>query len=86
MRMYYKVNICQKLREAGYTSYSLQKAGILSTTMWTRLAHCKSISWRTLDKICALLEMQPGELIGYEHENKERIEGYCGNLLQERCL
>lgn len=64
------MNICQKLREAGYTSYGLQKDGILSTTMWTRLVHRKSISWRTLDKICALLEMQPGEIIGYKHENK----------------
>lgn len=68
MGIYYKVDVCQELREAGYTSYALQKDGVLSTTMWTRLTHHKSISWRTLDKICALLQAQPGELIGYSYK------------------
>ena len=68
MGIYYKVNICQKLREAGYTSYNLQGKGILNSAGWTRLQKQQLISWDTLDKVCTILQVQPGELFGYRED------------------
>lgn len=68
MGIYYKQDICELLRKAGYTSYVLHTKGILTSAGWTRLQQKKIMTMDTLDKICTILQMQPGELIGYKEE------------------
>ncbi len=68
MGICYKVDVCQLLRDAGYTSYNLNGKGILNNATWMKLKEHKLISWDTLDKICTLLQMQPGDIIDYEED------------------
>lgn len=68
MGIYYKKDVCDLLREAGYTSYNLQEKGILNFAGWTRLQKQQPISWNTLDKVCTILQVQPGELFGYRED------------------
>lgn len=70
MGIYYKQDICDLLHKAGYTSYNLQEKGILNSAGWTRLQQKKIITMDTLDKICTILQMQPGELIGYKEDEE----------------
>lgn len=68
MGIYYKKDICEELNKAGYSSYSLQNKGIITSATWTKLEKHKMISWDTLDKICTILQEQPENLIGYKYE------------------
>ena len=70
MGIYYKQDICDLLRKAGYTSYILHKKGILTSAVWTMLQQKKIMTMDTLDKICTILQIQPGELIGYKEEEE----------------
>ncbi len=71
MDIYYKKDICEELHKAGYSSYSLQEKGILNSASWTRLKKQQLVSWDALDTICTLLQVQPGDLVGYKYQNKK---------------
>ena len=68
MGIYYKQDIDKLLYDAGYTSYNLNEKGILNNATWMKLKKHKLVSWETLDKICTLLQMQPGDIIDYEED------------------
>ena len=61
----YKVNVCDDLRKAGYTSYKLIKERKLSDTAWSKLSREELVSLETIGKICHLLHKQPGDLIEF---------------------
>lgn len=61
----YKINICDALREAGYTSSQLQKEGKLNAKVWTKLNREEPVSLESLGKVCHLLHKQPGDLIEF---------------------
>ena len=71
MGIYYKQDICDLLHKASYTSYNLQEKGILNFAGWTRLQKQQPISWNTLDKVCTILQVQPGELFGYREDEEK---------------
>ena len=59
----YKINIIEKLSEAGYNTTRLRKEKIISEATLTRIRKQDSISTNTIDTICLLLDCQPGDLI-----------------------
>lgn len=61
----YKGNVCEKLRDAGYTSYQLKKAKKLSVVTWTKLNREEPVSLETIGVVCELLHKQPGDLIEF---------------------
>jgi DNA-binding Xre family transcriptional regulator len=56
-------DIMGKLLEAGYSSYTIQKNGILPSSTLTRLRNNLPISTDTLNTICELCKCQPGQLL-----------------------
>lgn len=58
-------NIIDKLKAAGHTTYALQKSGEISQSALTNIRQGKSISITTLNTICRLTKLQPGDLIEY---------------------
>lgn len=70
MGIYYKVDVVKALQDAGYTSYIIQEKHIMGTSAWERLRDKKLVSWDTLDKICTILQMQPGDIIDYEEDEE----------------
>ena len=76
----YKFEVWQALEAAGMTAYKAQKTGVLSQDTWRKIKNGNAnISMESLNRICAILHMQPEHLIYYdrdESEEKEIIEKF----------
>ena len=58
--------ILQKLAAKGWTSYRLRMEKALPESVLTRIRKGQSITTETIDKICELLECQPGDILKWE--------------------
>ena len=63
MSLLYKINVLAALKAAGYNTTRLSKEKILSPNVVQYLRSGKMISMESLDKICEMLHMQPGDII-----------------------
>lgn len=61
----YKNDVLSLLKAAGYTTYKLRQESALSQGCIQSLRIGAPISWANIDKLCALLRCQPGDLIEY---------------------
>ena len=64
-------DILQRLSDAGYTAYRIQKEKILPNSTMDRIRNGKPINTTSVDTICRLCECQPGDLIGYKKDGEE---------------
>lgn len=64
----YSKDILGLLSNAGYSSYRIRKENIFPQSTLSKLRQGKMINLTTLDKICTILECQPGELISWIQE------------------
>ena len=55
----------KKLKEKGINSYTMKKSNAITQGTFHCIMAGKSITMKTLDKLCGLLDCQPGELIEY---------------------
>ena len=69
MPMQFKIDVLEALKAKGYTTYVLRKENILSQSTLQKLREGKGLSWENIERICGLLECQPGDLIEYVQEN-----------------
>ena len=69
MPMQFKIDVLEALKEKGYTTYVLRKENILSQSTLQKLREGKGLSWENIERICGLMECQPGDLIEYVQEN-----------------
>ena len=61
-----KIDVLSKLKEKGYSTYRLRDLNLLSESTINRLRNSDtSISIKVLERICCLLDMQPGDIIEY---------------------
>lgn len=58
-----KIDICGALAAAGFTSYKMKQTGDISQSEYSRMRSGGVPGSRTLDAVCRLLHMQPGDLI-----------------------
>ena len=71
--IYFRINVLEELNKRGYSVVRLQKERLLGSSTITKLNHSKdlpvsgerSLSISNIDKICALLECQPGDFLEY---------------------
>lgn len=65
--IYFKCNILFALKNKGYTSYKLLNKKILPAGTITKIRNneAEKLSLATIDKICALLGCQPGDILEY---------------------
>ncbi len=68
-----RVDVLALLREAGYSSYKLGRKGdrIFCEDAIQRFRHQGYVTMGELDKLCSLLNCQPGDLIAYESDNTQ---------------
>ena len=60
----YKVNILEKLKETGYSSYRLRQEKVLSEgTLQKMRSGNIAITMESLGVVCDILRCQPGELV-----------------------
>jgi putative transcriptional regulator len=65
----YKINILEELKNKGYSSYRLRKDKIFGEATIQKIRNKDQINFDNLNKICELLECQPGDLIIYVKDN-----------------
>ena len=68
MPIRYKINVLQKLKEAGYNSTRIRTEKLLGESYLTQLRRGQMVSWAALETICKLLNCQPGDIVEYNEE------------------
>lgn len=60
----YKINVLEELKKKGFSTYKIQTERIFSQNTVHMFRHGDTgINTKTLDKLCELLECQPGEIL-----------------------
>lgn len=67
----YKIDVLETLKESGYNTTRLRKEKLLGENAIQSLRRGEMVGIIALEKICALLDMQPGHIIKYV-ENVEK--------------
>lgn len=65
----YKINVLDTLKESGYNSTRILKEGLISQSAMQKLRKNEMVGIKTIEKLCELLDMQPGNIIKYIEEN-----------------
>lgn len=61
----YKIDVIELLKEAGYNSTRILKENIISQSAMQKLRKGEMVGIKTLEQLCVLLDMQPGNIIKY---------------------
>lgn len=72
----YKIDIFQELKNKGYNQTRIQKERLLPAQTAQNIKAGKSITLETLNKICIMLKMQPGDIIEVIPTDEEKIKYY----------
>ena len=68
----FKFDVLEKLKESGFSSYSLiKKCGFSTTTVQKLRSGDATVSASTIDRICGLLHCQPGTLLKWIPDKKD---------------
>nr|DAF68925.1 MAG TPA: Cro/C1-type HTH DNA-binding domain protein [Caudoviricetes sp.]DAI61060.1 MAG TPA: Cro/C1-type HTH DNA-binding domain protein [Caudoviricetes sp.] len=59
----YKINVLETLKESGYNTTRLRKEQIVGESAIQSLRKGEMVGIKTLEKICDILDMQPGNII-----------------------
>ena len=65
MPIVYKFDVIQALKDKGYNTNRLRKEKLLAEGVIQSLREGNAISFVNLDKLCKLLDCQPGDIIEY---------------------
>lgn len=79
----YKLDIMQALKDAGYSSYRIRKEKLLGQREQTNIRAGVLVSHAVLDKICAMLDCQPGDLLEYVPDPSDLPPGVLGDSSTE---
>ena len=69
--LYYKIDVMKRLKDKGYSTYRILKEHLIPQGTVTKINNGEVIGLITLDKICSLLQMQPGSIIGWKPDEPE---------------
>ena len=59
----YKIDVLAELKEAGYNTTRLRKEKLLGENSIQYIREGKPISAKALDKLCMMLDCQPGNIL-----------------------
>ncbi|MCD2493648.1 helix-turn-helix transcriptional regulator [Lacrimispora sp. NSJ-141] len=68
----YKINVLESLDEAGYNTTRILKENLIGQSSMQKIRKGEVVGIKTLDKICELLDMQPGNIIKYIENDKPK--------------
>lgn len=61
----YSIDIIEALKNAGYTQYKIRQDKLIGQQQLTKIRNGEIASKETLNTICKLLNMQPGDFLRY---------------------
>ena len=76
MGMRYKIDVLTELKIKGYHTGKLRRDRILSESSIQYLREGKMINMVSLERICAMLDLQPGDIIEYVPDQSESVESH----------
>ena len=69
----YRIDVLSALKEKGYNTSRLRKEKLLAESTLQTIREKEIVSYRNLDRLCALLECQPGDILEYVPEEAEEV-------------
>lgn len=66
----YKIDVLEALKSHGYSTYKIRNDKILNESTVQKLRSNKYINMENLDKLCILLDCQPGDLLEFIPDDK----------------
>lgn len=72
MGMVYKFKVLPALKERGFTTTRLRAEHLIAEATIQNLRAEKPISWANIEKICEMLNCQPGDLLEYRPQNTDK--------------
>lgn len=70
----YKIDILEELKKHGFNSGRIQKERLLPAQTLQNIKAGKSITLETLNKICIMTRLQPGDIIEVIPTDEEKIK------------
>lgn len=67
----YSIDILAALKEKGYSSYRIRKEKLFGEAQLQKLRSNELVSKETLNTLCKLLNVQPGEILKYIPDDSE---------------
>lgn len=61
----YKIDIIQALKNKGYSTYKIRKEKIFNESQLQQMRENKILAQDALNKVCTLLDCQPGDILEY---------------------
>ena len=76
MPVKYRIDVLAALKEAGYTTYKMRQEKLLGESVLQQLRKGELVSWANISRLCAMLEIQPGDLLEYIPDTQgEEVKG-----------
>ena len=66
----YKIDVIETLKENGYNSTKILRENLLSQSALQKLRRGEMVGIKSIEKLCELLDMQPGNIIKYEKDER----------------
>lgn len=70
----YKVDIIQALKDMGYSTYKIRKEKIFTEGQLQQIRDNKLLTQDALNKVCSILQCQPGDILEYIPDDSETKE------------
>lgn len=67
----YKIDIIQALKQVGYSTYKIRKEKIFNESQLQQMREHKLLAQDALNKVCTLLDCQPGDILEYVPDDTE---------------
>lgn len=67
----YKIDIIQALKNKGYSTYKIRKEKIFNESQLQQMRENKILAQDALNKVCRLLDCQPGDILEYIPDENE---------------
>ena len=71
MPIRYKIDVLPALKAAGYNTTRLRREKLLAESTIQQLRNGDLVSWANIERLCRLLQCQPGDLLKYTEEAEE---------------
>lgn len=68
MTIGYKLDILKALKDHGFSTYRLRKEKIFGESTISQFRSGEIVYGKTLEKLCSILECQPGDIIEFKEE------------------
>ena len=66
----YKIDVIETLKENGYNATRISKENLIAQSAMQKFRTGEMVGIKTLDQLCKLLDMQPGNIIKFVEDEK----------------